>query len=264
MLFFQNSPNPRLAEREWRISPEYTRAQWTAVAVVWLILLPVCVPLWLLAQVVLGAAMCSGTIAFWIGQRVFKGKADSSRQFTWQPLRAFINNCLACRLPHVNAAFRRFLFRLTGVRIGRNGFIGMHGYMEDWAPQNVLIEDDVTVSFGVTFVAHGYREDRAEEEKWIVLRRKAYIGAGAILLPGVEVGEQAIVGAGAVVAADVPPGAIVAGVPARILRFRPGFDERGAVLARGEGAAARESARGGLTPATEVGQAPSPVRACPP
>jgi acetyltransferase-like isoleucine patch superfamily enzyme len=51
----------------------------------------------------------------------------------------------------------------------------------------------------------------------------ADIGVGAIVLPGCTVGEGAIVGAGAVVTGDVPPRAIVAGVPARVLRQREDF-----------------------------------------
>jgi acetyltransferase-like isoleucine patch superfamily enzyme len=54
----------------------------------------------------------------------------------------------------------------------------------------------------------------------VVVRRGADIGTGAVLLPGVTVGENAIVGAGAVVTQDVPDNAVVAGVPARLLRFR--------------------------------------------
>ncbi|WP_300799156.1 DapH/DapD/GlmU-related protein [uncultured Alistipes sp.] len=50
------------------------------------------------------------------------------------------------------------------------------------------------------------------------LRRNAWIGAGALILPGVTVGEHAIVGAGSVVTRDVPDGMIVAGNPARVIR----------------------------------------------
>lgn len=56
--------------------------------------------------------------------------------------------------------------------------------------------------------------------KPVVVKRGADIGTGAVLLPGITIGEGAIVGAGAVVTHDVPDRAIVAGVPARVLRTR--------------------------------------------
>ncbi|HJN15048.1 MAG TPA: hypothetical protein QGH10_06150 [Armatimonadota bacterium] len=224
MPFFQNPPNPLLAEREFEISPEHTKGQWAALAVIWVALFPLCIPLWLLGRIITGALTVSGMMTFWITQHIFAGRPDNAPAFRWQCARAYISNCVAGRLPHWNAPFRRFLFRLTGARIGRGGFIGMGGYMEDYMPQNVVIEDGVTVSFGVTFVAHGYRRGLEADEKHIILRKGAYIGATSVLLPGVEIGPGAIVGAGSVVTKDVPAGAIVAGAPAIVLRYQPGHE----------------------------------------
>jgi acetyltransferase-like isoleucine patch superfamily enzyme len=56
------------------------------------------------------------------------------------------------------------------------------------------------------------------------LRRACRIGGGVVLVPGVEVGEEAFVAAGAVVTRDVPPGRVVMGVPARAVRDVPDAD----------------------------------------
>jgi len=60
------------------------------------------------------------------------------------------------------------------------------------------------------------------ERARVVLEEDAWIGARAVILKGVRVGRSAIVAAGAVVSKDVPPFAIVGGVPARVLKYRPG------------------------------------------
>jgi len=68
----------------------------------------------------------------------------------------------------------------------------------------------------------GRTERRHELTKGPTIRRAARVGGGAVLCPGVEIGEEAFVGAGAVVTQDVPPRTIVVGNPARILRDVPG------------------------------------------
>jgi acetyltransferase-like isoleucine patch superfamily enzyme len=70
----------------------------------------------------------------------------------------------------------------------------------------------------------GRTEKRHAMRKGPTIRRGARIGGGAVLLPGVEVGEEAFVGAGAVVLKDVPPRAVVVGNPARQIREVP-YDE---------------------------------------
>ncbi len=111
-----------------------------------------------------------------------------------------------------------------GARIGDRCKISSHTFI----CEGVVLEDEVFIGHGVTFTNDAYpRATNAggglqTEADWVcvptVVKRGASIGSGATLLPGVTVGAQAIVGAGAVVTRDVPPGAIVAGNPARILR----------------------------------------------
>lgn len=94
--------------------------------------------------------------------------------------------------------------------------------------EGVTIEDHVFVGHGVTFINDSYPRattasgDLQTEADWKVepttVRRGASIGSGATILCNVTIGEGAIVGAGSVVTRDVPPGTIVAGNPARVLR----------------------------------------------
>ncbi len=83
-----------------------------------------------------------------------------------------------------------------------------------------VVEDDVFVAPSVTTANDNTMSRHAPGDglHGPVLRRACRIGAGAVLLPGVEIGEEAFVAAGAVVTRDVAPRTLVAGVPARVLR----------------------------------------------
>ena len=87
-----------------------------------------------------------------------------------------------------------------------------------------LLEEDVFVAPCVVTTNDnfmGRTERRHELRRGPTIRRGARIGGGAVLLPGIEVGEEAFVGAGAVVLEDVPPRAVVVGNPARQIREVP-------------------------------------------
>ena len=87
-----------------------------------------------------------------------------------------------------------------------------------------VLEEDVFIAPCVVTTNDnfmGRTEKRHELRRGPTIRRGARVGAGAVLLPGVEIGEEAFVGAGAVVLRDVPPRAVVVGNPARRIRDVP-------------------------------------------
>ena len=110
-----------------------------------------------------------------------------------------------------------------GARVGCRCKISSHTFICD----GVTIEDDVFIGHNVTFINDRYPHATNErgmmetEQDWTCeptfVRKGASIGSSATLLCGVTIGERAIVGAGCVVTKDVPPGAIVAGNPARVI-----------------------------------------------
>ena len=117
---------------------------------------------------------------------------------------------------------KRALYRLRGTKIGKRVDIAMGVFIEESFPHLVTIEDYVDIGPNVIIVAHDssyhcVRPDIPIICKPVTIKRNAYIGAGAIILPGVTIGEYSIVAAGAVVTKDVPPYTVVAGVPARVI-----------------------------------------------
>lgn len=107
--------------------------------------------------------------------------------------------------------------------VGNNCFLGRELFLD--LQDRVLIEDNVTISHRVTILTHtDVGESPLKETLFppsqapVIIRRGAYIGAGVMILPGVEIGECVVVGAGAVVTKNIAPRTTVAGVPARIIK----------------------------------------------
>lgn len=109
--------------------------------------------------------------------------------------------------------------------VGRRCKISSHTFV----CEGVTIEDNVFIGHGVTFVNDSYPRattsegDLQTENDWNVektlVKRGASIGSGSTILANLVIGENAIVGAGSTVTRDVPPNAIVAGNPAKVLRL---------------------------------------------
>ena len=106
------------------------------------------------------------------------------------------------------------------IKLGKNIFINHACSFLDLG--GITIEDDVQIGPRVNIVTENHPIDAAKRKyldlKPVVIKRNAWIGAGATILPGVTVGENSIVAAGAVVNKDVPTNCIFGGVPAKHIR----------------------------------------------
>ncbi|TAM99197.1 MAG: sugar O-acetyltransferase [Chitinophagaceae bacterium] len=104
--------------------------------------------------------------------------------------------------------------------IGKNVFINFNCTF--LALGGITIEDDVLIAPGVELLSEGHPLPPAERHTLVPgkihIRKNAWIGAGAIILPGVTIGENAIVASGAVVSKDVPDNTIAGGIPAKIIK----------------------------------------------
>ena len=119
---------------------------------------------------------------------------------------------------HINLPFYSDFVR--HIRIGKNVFINSGAIFTDLG--GITLEDNVLIAPRVNILTVNHPENPAERRgvilKPVVIKKNAWIGAGATILPGVTVGENAIVAAGAVVSKDVPANAIVGGIPAKVLK----------------------------------------------
>lgn len=107
------------------------------------------------------------------------------------------------------------LYRLCGFKIGKGTFIGMKCYLDDLCVDKIVIGDNVTISYGVYFACHG----RKQGHNMIVIRDGAYIGMRTAITArhDIEIGEEAVIGAMALVNKSIPKGVTAVGVPCKVI-----------------------------------------------
>jgi len=129
---------------------------------------------------------------------------------------------LASASPHAVATF---IHRLRGVKMGRDVNISRTAVIDDSFPEYITIGKGTRISHQSVVVAHTSGPLHLKEKgrlpfvlKPVHIGNYVYVGAHAVILPGVTIGDRAIIAAGSVVTGDVPPDTMVAGVPAVIKR----------------------------------------------
>ena len=150
----------------------------------------------------------------------YKGFLASSRFL----FRRFIDHYLqVCSRTAPYNGLRIKLQRMRGVKIGNNVQLGPLVTIDDAYPNFVIIEDGVGISGSNYILTHSkpWEYHKNVSEAYIapvVLKKNCWIGIGVIILPGVTIGEGAIVAAGSVVTKDVPANTLYGGVPAKLIR----------------------------------------------
>lgn len=137
--------------------------------------------------------------------------------------------------------------KTLGASVGNRVRLAQPTWIDPGFAWLITIGDDAILGPGVSVIAHDASTKRLTGYTLIrpvSIGRRVYVGASAVILPGVTVGDDAVIGAATVVRNDVPPGALVVGNPARVvgqvadhrerhlsaLAERPVFDESAATL----------------------------------
>jgi amino acid adenylation domain-containing protein len=155
---------------------------------------------------------------------VFRGSFhDRPKGLRWLPRNERVWNAFGNRILQILArvapeTLRLCFHRWRGVELGRDVSIGYDTIIETAFPWLVRIGNDVSIGMRVTIIGH-FRgmELLANSDATVVIDDSAFVGPGAIILPNVTIGKGAVVAAGSVVSANVPPFRFVQGNPARVV-----------------------------------------------
>lgn len=120
---------------------------------------------------------------------------------------------------------RRTLHRLRGVKIGKGVYLGSDVLIDRVHPELVVIEDNAIIGDRCIITAHSNLPSKTRLRKIYPRMKKevricegAWIPPGVIILPGVTIGREAVVGAGSVVTKDIPAGCVAVGAPAKVIK----------------------------------------------
>ncbi|MBN1972132.1 MAG: acyltransferase [Sedimentisphaerales bacterium] len=110
---------------------------------------------------------------------------------------------------------RIYYYRCMGITIGTNCYLSS-GVHIDVMGGKIMIGNNVNIAHGTYILAHTAEQISKKET---IIGNNVIIFVNSTVLPGIRIGEKSIIGAGSVVARDVPPNVVVMGNPARVIRY---------------------------------------------
>ena len=117
--------------------------------------------------------------------------------------------------------------KVYGMKISSSARISYGARLDKTYPQGIHIDDDSYVVSGAIIFSHDFSRN-IKTHTWI--GKRCFIGANAIVMAGVTIGDSVVVGSGSVVTKDVPSGCVVAGNPAKVLRENIKTDKFGKII----------------------------------
>ena len=134
------------------------------------------------------------------------------------PFRVALNYVVValCRiLPSL--ALKRFLLRRIGVKVGKNVAFGLESTVDVFYPELIEIGDDTIIGYNTVILAHEFLGDELRIGE-VKIGRRVTIGANCTILPGVRIGDNAVISAHSLVNSDIPPNVLAGGVPAKVIK----------------------------------------------
>ena len=123
-------------------------------------------------------------------------------------------------LRNIVISLRHFIYvRIYKMNISKTALISYGAVLDKAYPKGINIGNETYIASGAVIMAHDFSTHKINHKRGVTIGKKCFIGVNAIIMPGITIGDNVVVGSGSVVTKDVPNNVIVAGNPAKIIKY---------------------------------------------